>query len=38
MVEVFFLNMEVKGNEGFKPSHLHLRLVAKMFKWSRFLA
>jgi hypothetical protein len=22
-----YLNMEVKGGEGFKPSHLHPRLV-----------
>jgi hypothetical protein len=33
-----FLNMEVKGSERFKPSHLHPRLVGKMLRWARFLA
>ncbi len=28
----------MKGSEGFKPSHLHPRLVGQVFKWATFLA
>ncbi len=37
MVKELFLNMEVKGGEGLKSSHLHLRLVGKVFRWTRFV-
>jgi hypothetical protein len=30
--------MDAKGSEGFKPSHLHPRLMGKVFKWAKFLA
>jgi hypothetical protein len=30
MVKDLFLKHE---NEGFKPSHLHLKLVGKVFRW-----
>jgi hypothetical protein len=37
LLETCSLNMEVKGGEGIKPSHFHIRLVGKVFK-VKFLA
>jgi hypothetical protein len=38
MVKDLFLKYGGEKGEKFKPSHLHLKLVGKVFRWAMFLA